>query len=318
MKSLGRRGLSVRRIYRKVNKVVRQIHRRQLRRRVALAAPCRRANQQVPFSPHCLTSHDDMLMAICSAKSLNLAIDEALPWVFHDDGSLTAADKQLLLLQFPGCHLIERARADEFFGSGNASHLKSLAGARQRHTLLLKLTDVQVFARHERILYVDSDVLFFRRPVGLLDALANGKCNYFTKDVHTAYVAPLKIVEEITGVRPPERVNSGILVLTRADIALEKVAHEFLKVDRAKRPEWTLYNHLIEQTLVAILTTASSNGADHLPQEYDLRLERGVQGAICRHYVGVIRESFELEGLRTLVTEMEFLNRWRRFCRLPA
>jgi len=264
----------------------------------------------MPFSPHCLTCHDDLLMAICSAKSLNLAVEEALPWIFHDDGSLTATDKQLLLFQFPGCRLVDRSEADDFF---KAPHLVPLAQARQKSVLLLKLADLQVFARHDRILYVDSDILFFKRPHALFHILENGNGNYFTKDISTAYIATLEVLQELTGVRPLERVNSGIFALNRTDIGLDRIADTLPKIDMAKHPNWTLHRHLIEQTLVALLTTSSASGAAHLPPEYDLCFERGLHGAVCRHYVGVIREYFELEGLQTLLLEMEFLSRWQRF-----
>lgn len=305
--------LSVGRVYRKINKVVREMNRRRLRRSVALTAPSPYAKQEVPFSPHCLTCHDDLLMAVCSAKSLNLAVEEALPWVFHDDGSLTPEDKQLLVFQFPGCHLIDRAKADEFFTNDKAPHLVSLAQARQKSSKLLKLADVYVFARHDRILYVDSDILFFKRPDALMDVLENGTGNYFTKDINTAYIARPEMLKELTGVRPLDCVNTGILVLNRADIALDKITHMLMKLDITKRSDWVAYDHLIEQTLVAILTNVTASGASHLPREYDLCLERDPRGAVCRHYVGKIRDWFELEGLRALLSERAFLDRWRRF-----
>ena len=215
-----------------------------------------------------------------------------------------------MLGQFPGCHLVERAEADNFF---KAQQPTPLAQARKKNVLLLKLADLHVFARHERILYVDSDILFFRRPDALFHVLKNENGNYFTKDIDTAYIATLETLETLTGVRPLDRVNSGIFALNRADIALDKIAHTLSQIDAVEHSNWTLYSHLIEQTLVAILTSASASGASHLPEDYDLRLEAGVKGAVCRHYVGAIRESFELEGLRALLYEMDFVSRWRRF-----
>lgn len=308
-KQRGRR-FSVERVWRKIGKVVRQKKRQRLRKRVALTAPSPHANQNVTFSPHCLTSHDHLLMAICSAKSLNLAAEEALPWVFHDDGSLTTEDKQLLRFHFPDCHLVERSKADEFF---KQPHLRTLAAARQKHVLLLKLADLHVYARRDRILYVDSDILFFKKPDTLFQVLKSGNASYFTKDISTSYIASSESLEGMTGIRPLECVNSGIFVLNRADISLDKIADALSKIEVSNRSDWTAYNHLIEQTLVAILATASPNGALHLPAEYDLYLEKGLRGTTCRHYVGVIRELFELEGLRKLLSEMEFLDRWQRF-----
>jgi hypothetical protein len=238
-----------------------------------------------------------------------LVAEQGLPWVFHDDGSLTAADKRLLLAQFPGCHLVERARADDFF---TAPQLVHVARARAKIPLLLKLADLHAFARHDRILYVDSDVLFFKRPEALFTVLEHEERNYFSKDITTAYIAPLETLEKVTGVRPFDRVNSGIFVVNRTDIALAKLAHTLSMLDAIEPSNGMLYRHLIEQTLFAILTTDSANGVAHLPAEYDLCLDRGLHGAVCRHYVGVIREFFELEGLHALLREREFLTRWKK------
>jgi hypothetical protein len=306
--------LSVGRVSRKIEKVLREMKRRRLRRRVALTPPSPHANQDVPFSPHCLTCHDDLLMAICSAKSLNLAIEKPLPWIFHDDGSLTGADKELLRLHFPGCRVIDRAEADDRFRDGTEEYFPLLdRGRRKSPPLLLKLADVHVFARRDRILYVDSDILFFKRPDNLMEVLENAPGNYSTKDIATAYTAKPEILEELTGVRPLDRVNSGILVLNRAEIALGKIAAALTAIDLVEQERVTHHDHLIEQTLVAILMTSGASGAAHLPPEYDLYLEKGLQGDVCRHYVGGIRHLFELEGLRTLLVDLNFETRWRRF-----
>jgi hypothetical protein len=302
--------LSIGRVICKINKLIQENRRRQLRRRVALTAPSPEADLKVTYSPHCLTCHQDLLMTICSAKSLNLAIDKALPWVFHDDGSLTMADKHLLLSQFPGCFLICRSEADTFF---ERPDLKIIGRARKKSALLLKLADLHVFARRNRILYVDSDILFFKRPDALLRAIENENGSHFTKDIKTAYIAPIEILERLTGVRPLDRINSGIFVLSRSDITLDKIVQMLPKIDREVRDDWTSYNHLVEQTLFAILATAGESGVTHLPAEYDLCLERGLREAVCRHYVGVIREFFELEGLQTLLNELDFLARWHEF-----
>jgi hypothetical protein len=180
--------------------------------------------------------------------------------------------------------------------------------------LLLKLADLHVFARQERILFVDSDVLFFKRPDALFHVLESEKGNYFTKDLQTAYISDLITLEKLTGIRPLDRVNSGIFAVNRSDISLKKLSRRLSELDSAKQPKGTVYHHLIEQTLFAVLTSDSSGGAAHLPPDYDLRLERGLDGAVCRHYVGVIRDFFELEGLRALLSEADFLTRWQAFC----
>ena len=99
----------------------------------------------------------------------------------------------------------------------------------------------------------------------------------------------------------------------RAVEALGKIAAALTAIDLVEQERVTHHDHLIEQTLVAILMTSGASGAAHLPPEYDLYLEKGLQGDVCRHYVGGIRHLFELEGLRTLLVDLNFETRWRRF-----
>lgn len=299
------------RIANKVSRMVRNTRRRRLLQSIAYTPPCPPAITDVDFSPHCLTGHNHLLMATCAAKSLNLACQTALPWTFHEDGSLTQKDKKFLLSHFPGCRLIERSEADDFFENEG---LSEITRAREVSVLLVKLADLYAFARHDRILYVDSDVLFFNKPEALLSAIHEKKGNYFTKDIDTAYVANIDTLEQVTGVRPLERVNTGIFVVNRSDIDLNMTEKMFTRIDTADRSRWSApYEHLIEQTLYAILATSSSAEVSHLPEEYDLYLEQGLRGNASRHYVGGIRELFELEGLQALIKENDFCSRWQQF-----
>jgi hypothetical protein len=75
-----------------------------------------------------------------------------------------------------------------------------------------------------------------------------------------------------------------------------------------------LIYHRIEQTLVALLASSpQSPGIGYLDAPYDVSLVKPVHRAVCKHYVGAIRQQFELEGLRFLLNEGDFLRRWQAF-----
>jgi hypothetical protein len=265
------------------------------------------------FSPHILVCHQDLLLTVCSAKSLNLAMKQALPWLFHDDGSLTTDDKAMLMRQFPGCRVINRAESDEWFRA-RADKYPRLTALRQQHVMLLKLADVYVYSNAKRVLYVDSDVLFFNKPEFLIAALHEGQPkNYFNRDLASAYITTSTLLSELTGVMPPDSLNAGLSALNRDDIALVKIEKVLQLLDDNVRADWLHYSHLIEQTAVALLSAASSSGTCHLPAEYDVSLDKKIEAAVCKHYVGVIRDEYELEGLAYLLREGAFLQRWRSF-----
>lgn len=300
------------RFYRKLLRQVTNLRRERLRSKVAFSESSPQAEWDLPFSPHILVCHADILLAICTAKAANLAFSIALPWVFHDDGTLTRADCAHLERHFPGSRVITRCESDEVYAS-HYSAFPSLQQMRNRHVLLLKLADLYVFSRHERILYCDSDILFFRENGTLRRLLDSRGPNYFNRDIATAYICAPEQIHELTGALPLDRVNSGLSVLNRSDISIAKISALLPQLDSRRRTDWTFYNHLIEQTMVAILTSSSPYGARHLPPDYDLRFDTAVEQVAIRHYVGKIRQLYELEGLNHLVSKMSFFERWTEF-----
>lgn len=303
------------RIYRKVRRILRDRTRKRLRAQFAFTAPSPAANRALPFSPHGLVCRQDVLLSICSAKSLNLAMGEALPWIFHEDGSLTRDDAELLLHHFPGSKVILRSEADTYFEKLKGSY-PLLHDLRKKHVMLLKLADLSAFSDRERILYVDSDILFFQPPSFIMEKLRQPESgNFFNRDIDSAYIVAPKIIKELTGIDPPARINAGLSILNRDDIALPKISDMLNRLDPGKRSDWVHYGHLIEQTVVSLLTASSPTGARHLPTEYDVCLDRPVKGAISRHYVGVIRHLFEIEGLNFLLEDLSFMERWERFAK---
>ena len=58
---------------------------------------------------------------------------------------------------------------------------------------------------------------------------------------------------------------------------------------------------LREQTLFALCS--SKHGAEHLPGEYRVSLEKGIHGRPVKHYVGAIRQLMYSEGMRKLTRD---------------
>lgn len=300
------------RVWGKIRKTIRNLVRQRLRNQVAFSPPSPVAERGLPFSPHTLVCHQDILLAICSSKALNLAMERALPWVFHDDGSLTSEDIKMLSCHFPGSRIVERKESDLFYKA--TENIPFVRRLRKMHVMLLKLGDLHVYSPTNKILYVDSDVLFLKKPDFLLARLFDDCAgNYFNKDIASAYITDSQTIKSLTGVQPPERINAGLSILKKDDIALDKIEGILIKLNSNLRNDWNYYGHLIEQSVVAVLAAQSQGGAFHLPHEYDVSLDKEVSTAACKHYVGVIRDLYELEGLKFLIEKKEFLQRWSDF-----
>jgi hypothetical protein len=245
-------------------------------------------------------------MGICSAKSLNLAAGTAMRWVFHDDGSLQTRDIALLSYHFPGSKVVVQAEADRIIGEKLAPYPLT-AEARRSYVMMRKLVDLYYFSDQERVLYVDSDILFFQKPVQLL---SQQEGNLFNRDIKSHYLYPEADLSRFTGITVKERINAGLSSLDRAGIHPARIEELLGKIPLNEK----LIFHRIEQTLVALLVSApQSPGVDYLDTAYDVSLTKPVYNAVCKHYVGVIRQQFELEGLMFLLNEGNFLNRWQTF-----
>lgn len=267
------------------------------------------ANPELDFTLHMMVCKRDLKMAICSALSFNLMCNQAFRWVFHDDGSLNDIEEREIVAHLPGVKVLRREEADTFAEKELVDYPEILKYRRQQ-IMALKIVDVRIWGKGEKFGYVDSDVLFFRRPTFFLDALANKNTkNYFNKDMQNAYVQSPEQIESFLGIRPFEKGNAGLWVMHREDINLHQI-EEWLKHRGFSK---NLYNYTLDQTFINLLANNSSHGVAHLPATYDVSFHKKVEKSINKHYVGAIRHAYELEGLRYLLEECDFENRWRTF-----
>ncbi len=295
----------IERIYKKITREIGNVQRRRIAGRVTALPPSPPADDSVPFSVHALVCKRDVNMAICSGKSLNLAAGRALPWFFHDDGSLGDREVQRLEYHFPGCTVLTRPYADARLQPVLAP-FPLVREARRKYVMMLKLVDLVFFAPRERILYVDTDILFFANPAQLL---AGGRGNLFNRDIGNSYLYPPEELLAFTGIPVLERVNAGLSSLRKDAFGIDAMERVLGQIPLREN----LIYHRIEQTLVALLTTASAGGAAHLPPAYDVSYDKPVAPSVCKHYVGAIRPQFEREGLVYLLDALQFEARWNQF-----
>jgi hypothetical protein len=244
---------------------------------------------------HVLTSQREWLDLMWGLKSFYRMSGRRYRLCLHDDGSLDDEALGALTTHFPHARIVSRTDADK--------HMDTVLGEfpltrafRQANALSLKVTDFSAYLRGERMLLFDSDSLFFAEPVALLDRLESDRftINAFNADVASAYVIEPADALAQFGIRLLPLVNSGLGVVQQ-DLVRYDWVEEFLGFE----PVRTGHFWRIEKTLFAL--SASRYGAQLLPGEYALRLERGIDGRPFRHYAGGIRQLLYKEGLPALV-----------------
>jgi hypothetical protein len=266
-----------------------------VRPRIQQTAPVRNLTDD-SCEIHVLTSSRDWLDLMWALKSFYFFSHRRYRLCIHDDGTLGAEQIDSLASHFPDGRIIERDEADATVLPALASYPRCQEFRRSNH-LSPKVFDFAHYLRSDRMMLLDSDVLFFSEPGELLLRIENPNylMNSVNGDVQSAYTVDAGTVLERTGVSLIERFNSGLGLIHKASLRLEWL-EEFLAIPGIRGHFWR-----IEQTLYALCS--SRHGAELLPPGYDVRVTGGVGSAPCRHYVGAIRHMLYREGLARLCRE---------------
>ncbi len=245
---------------------------------------------------HVLTYEKDWLNLIWALKTFYHYSSRRYALCIHDDGTLSPDNCATLQHHFPDARIIDRPTADQKVLQGLAAYPRCLEFRKANH-LAPKVFDFAAYLESDRMLLLDSDVLFFAEPTTLLQRIEDPSylLNTVNGDVASAYTIEPAIVWEKFGFRVIDRFNSGLGLIHKESMRLDWI-EEFLELPDIIGHFWR-----IEQTLYALFS--SRYGVELLPPEYDVHLEGSIGTSPSRHYVGKIRHLMYAEGMRHLVKQ---------------
>jgi hypothetical protein len=245
---------------------------------------------------HVLTSSKDWINLIWAIKSFYWASNRRYALCIHDDGTLSYEQCNIFQEHFPQARIIDRQSADDYVLAGLEKYPRSLE-FRKTNLLSPKVFDFSAYLNSDRMLLLDSDVLFFKEPTALLNRIEdlNYLLNTVNGDTASAFTVDPAMVKKQCGFDMVERFNSGLGLIHKRSINLDWI-EAFLALPDILGHFWR-----IEQTLYALCS--SKYGAELLPAAYDVHLEGDIKGAPSRHYVGAIRHLMYGEGIRNLVKQ---------------
>ena len=116
---------------------------------------------------HTLLCHEHLLLYLFAAKSL-LRYSGRLRAVVHDDGSLSTVDRWILRFHLPNCRIISKEAADREM-EARLERYPQVRRVRAENVRLCQLVDYCALSSTDRVIGMDSDVLFLREPKALLD-----------------------------------------------------------------------------------------------------------------------------------------------------
>jgi len=252
-----------------------------------------KASWNVPV--HVLTGRNDWQLAAWMLASWFEFSGAAWPVFIHDDGAIPEEGRAIFHKLFPSVCIISRKEADEKMDIllRPFPHCHSY---RNEHALSLKIFDFTMLTPGERFLVFDSDILFFQRPHELLDVIASGAegC-WFNEDVAEGALITAAEARDKLGFEIWPRVNSGLGFVNKSAIDLNLCEQALAQTSILKGHIWC-----IEQTLYMLCAARFGKGG-LLPRRYEVSLEKdAARDAVCRHYVGAVRNRFYAEGLKRL------------------
>jgi len=162
---------------------------------------------------HMLICKKDLLLAINNFKSLQ-KFDEfaVMPVYLHDDGSLNDDDVELLNGVVKNINVIRRSDADkeiiqyisEYSNCVNYRLVKNNINLWHK----IKLFDYYYFSKTKKILGLDTDLLFMRKPDNMIRYIIEDQAFYFP-DIQSAYCFN-EPKEEVSVI---ENVNTGVIYI---------------------------------------------------------------------------------------------------------
>lgn len=260
----------------------------------------KRLGRQLAALPpqQCTPSGDAGVYILCGAKHTTMAVmavrnllqygDEQLSVTFLSDGTMTKANQEFISTRLPGSRVVDEAELDEIFNRrfpvAKFPALRALASQNFGGRKLVYLNMVGV---HNARVLLDGDILFYRHPVALYDAIlrasAGDRSMFFMEDIMTAYPCRATDLADRCGQQVPEALNAGVMVhRTPSEDDFELMESILERFDQ----EWRQH-YFIEQAVYAAL--AAHRGWCYLPGDY-LVVEAGTKferaSTTCAHFAG--------------------------------
>ena len=248
------------------------------------------------YEVHILTCERDKTTAFWALKTFYYHLGERPQLVVHDDGSLSEDSVRRFQEHFPGCSVIRAESADADARLRDALKSRPLCELwrfRCDFQLAKKLFDFPSLSTEPFIVGIDSDILFFRKPVEILE-YSRASVPFMASDYQNAY--------DFDAPDLLPRLNSGLFGLRRDDFDFTLV--ETLlesSVDAAPARRFEFWKGWLEQTLLACLFSRSAGRRVLDLSRYQISSMLIGDETISQHFVNDgSRSAFFSWGLRRL------------------
>jgi hypothetical protein len=239
-------------------------------------------------------------MGLWMVASWLLATGKQWQFVFHDDGSLSAKDKLALLDAVADARVIMSEESNMKLGKHLEAHPLCWK-CRNIHPLSRKLFDVPFFCSGDRYISIDTDVLFHRRPVELLEWVGDSRGRtLFMQDIKDCTLPQAREAARLLGGEVVGKINTGIIAIESRVLSLDLIERCLRDTAMFEADSW-----YIEQSLYGVLSSLESDAELLDPKLYEIPVGRPFEGsAVATHYIGAIRHEFYSRGVKDVSGRM--------------
>ncbi len=237
-----------------------------------------------------LTWRRDWINCIWALKTFYLHSGQSFALYIHDGGLLSKQVRELKC-HFPNAQIVSLSSGEErTLAAMKGRNLVRSIAYRRTNITTKKLFDFYLLSKAERIISIDSDIVFFRNPVELVFPSTECRTNVYNRDMMDNYSIPCDEIMSVFGIAVPPRVNSGLNSVWRDSIAFGEI-EEWLNYPPLFENRW-----VTEQTLHAMCSAVF--GLALLPSTYSVGTLPGLEeDFVCKHYPSEPRRWLYREGM---------------------
>lgn len=199
-------------------------------------------NRNEYFELHALSQKKDIWSLFWALKSFLYHSGLCPKIIIHDDGSIDEKTANILKEKFNNLEILFKKQADEIIQNQFELPDLVLSYRQKGHKLILKLVDIFLLSNGKKVMLLDSDVLFFRRPLEVIDfiqnkveydALVSGQNGTYNLMVNEEYAKSYDLIRRKAGF-----INSGLVVFNKDKIRQESLIEYFENTQRQPSDYW--------------------------------------------------------------------------------
>ena len=140
---------------------------------ICLKTPYLECKPSSQVEVHSLVCHRHIHLYILAIKSF-LRFYKDISVIVHDDGSLSNEDIELLKSHIKGTKIIDKKNAREKVKKA-LKNFPNCQKYRNKHIIAKQLFDYSLISKSDKIISLDSDILFLKRPERIIEWISNSK-----------------------------------------------------------------------------------------------------------------------------------------------